>query len=258
MNTSLGSSGWRREYQRSLEDPEDFWKEQAEQLPWLESPRHILSKDANGTTRWFAGGITNTCWLALDRHCEAGRSEETALIYDSPVTGQIQHFSFGDLRELVSRAAGMLCELGVQPGDRVIIYMPMIPEAIISMLACARIGAIHSVVFGGFAAPELAARIDDAQPRVLLGASCGIEFGTPIAYMPMIEEALRISKFPPSRCVIKQRAQCPAALQSGRDRDWDEATREAPEADYVPVDATDPPLHSLYLWNHRPPQGRAS
>ena len=245
MNTSLGSPGWRREYQRSLDDPEDFWKEQAEQLPWLESPRHILSKDANGTTRWFAGGITNTCWLALDRHCEAGRSEETALIYDSPVTGQIQHFSFGELRELVSRAAGMLCALGVQPGDRVIIYMPMIPEAIISMLACARIGAIHSVVFGGFAAPELAARIDDAQPRVLLGASCGIEFGTPIAYMPMIEEALRISQAPPSRCVIKQREQCPAALRSGRDQDWDEAMRKAPHTDYVPVDATDP-LYILY------------
>lgn len=245
MNSSTGSPGWRREYQRSLEDPTDFWKEQAEQLPWLAPPREILSKDANGTNRWFAGGLTNTCWLALDRHCDEGREDDTALIYDSPVTGQIQQFSFAELRDLVARAAGMLRGQGVAEGDRVIIYMPMIPEAIISMLACARLGAIHSVVFGGFAAPELAARIDDAQPKLLLAASCGIEFATTIPYMPLIEDALRLARSTPNRCIIKQRAQSPAQLQSRRDLDWDDSMRDATPADYVAVDATDP-LYILY------------
>ena len=245
MNSSTGSPGWRREYQRSLEYPTDFWKEQAEQLPWLAPPREILSKDANGTNRWFAGGLTNTCWLALDRHCDEGREDDTALIYDSPVTGQIQQFSFAELRDLVARAAGMLRGQGVAEGDRVIIYMPMIPEAIISMLACARLGAIHSVVFGGFAAPELAARIDDAQPKLLLAASCGIEFATTIPYMPLIEDALRLARSTPNRCIIKQRAQSPAQLQSRRDFDWDDSMRDATPADYVAVDATDP-LYILY------------
>lgn len=245
MNTSMGSPGWRREYQRSLEDPSAFWKDQAEQLPWLTPPEQILSKDGNGTNRWFAGGLTNTCWLALDRHCDAGRGDETALIYDSPVTGQIQHFSFSELRDLVARAAGMLRAQGVGKGDRVIVYMPMIPEAVISMLACARIGAIHSVVFGGFAAPELAARIDDAEPKLLLAASCGIEFASTIPYMPMIEDALRIAQSAPQSCIIKQREQCPARFRSRRDLDWDEAMRDATPADFAPVDATDP-LYILY------------
>lgn len=245
MTASLGSPGWRREHERSLADPASFWKQQAEQLPWLEPPRDILSRDANGTNRWFAGGLTNTCWLALDRHCEEGRHDQTALVYDSPVTGQVRHTSFAELRELVARAAGILRDQGVEKGDRVIIYMPMIPEAIISMLACARLGAIHSVVFGGFAAPELAARIDDARPKALLAASCGIEFATNIPYMPMIEEALRLARHAPKRCIIKQRKQCCAELQAGRDLDWDELMRDASAADYVPVDATDP-LYILY------------
>ena len=245
MNSLIGSPGWRREYQRSLEDPTDFWKQQAEQLPWLAPPRKILSKDTNGTNRWFAGGLTNTSWLALDRHCDEGREDNTALIYDSPVTGQIRQFSFAALRDQVARAAGMLCAQGVEKGDRVIIYMPMIPEAIISMLACARLGAIHSLVFGGFAAPELAARIDDAQPKLLLAASCGIEFATTVPYMPMIEEALRLARDAPKRCIVKQRAQCPAKLQRGRDLDWDDSMRDATPADYVAVDATDP-LYILY------------
>ena len=245
MAASLGSPEWRREYERSLENPASFWEKQAGQLPWLEQPTDILSQDANGTIRWFAGGLTNTCWLALDRHCDEGRQDQTALIYDSPVTGQIQHFSFRELRDLVARAAGMLRAQGVEKGDRVIIYMPMIPEAIISMLACARLGAIHSVVFGGFAAPELAARIDDAEPKVLLAASCGIEFATTIPYMPMVEEALRLARKAPRSCIIKQREECPAELRASRDLDWDALMQDATPADYVSLDATDP-LYILY------------
>ena len=245
MNTGLASSAWGQEYAASIEDPAAFWQRKAEELPWIEPPKHTRSVDANGTHRWFAGGVTNTCWLALDRHCDSERAAQTALIYDSPVTGQIQRFSFAALRELVAGAAGMLRSLGVQQGDRVVIYMPMIPEAIISMLACARLGAIHSVVFGGFAARELAARIDDAAPKVLLSASCGIEFANPIPYMPLIEEALRIARFPPSTCVIKQREACPADLVPGRDLDWDDTLALASPVDYVPVQATDP-LYILY------------
>ncbi len=236
---------WHSEYRRSLETPEAFWEEQAAQLPWLQAPKRTLGKDANGVYRWFAGGKTNASWLAIDRHCDAGRGADTALIYDSPVTGQMRAFSFSELREQVSRVAGLLASLGVAPGDRVIIYMPMIPEAIISMLACARIGAVHSVVFGGFAAPELAARIDDAAPSVLLAASCGIEFETPIAYMPLIEAALGSARHPPERCVIKQRDVLRAELTRGRDLDWDEALAGATAKDYVPVDALDP-LYILY------------
>ncbi|MCZ6855448.1 MAG: AMP-binding protein, partial [Gammaproteobacteria bacterium] len=160
-----------QEYERSLTDPEGFWREKAELLPWFEFPETILDQDPNGAWRWFRGGKMNSCWLALDRHVEAGRGEQNALIYDSPATSQIRKYTYSELTERVSRVAGALQGLGVGKGDRVIVYMPMVPEAAIAMLACARLGAIHSVVFGGFAAPELATRIDDATPKVILSAS---------------------------------------------------------------------------------------
>ena len=240
-----GPAAWQREYDTALRNPEAFWEAQASHLPWLAPPKHILSNDTNGTPRWFKGGVTNTSWLAVDRHCDDGRGRDTALVYDSPVTGIVESLTFDELKARVSRTAGMLQGLGVGQGDRVVIYMPMIPEAIISMLACARLGAIHSVVFGGFAAPELAARIDDATPKVLLAASCGIEFDTVIPYTPMIEEALAITRCPPERCVVKQRDACPARLSQPRDLDWDETMAASPLADFTPVDATDP-LYILY------------
>ncbi len=242
MTSSLA---WRREYDAAIRDPQAFWQKQANNLPWLRPPKHILKHDANGTPRWFAGGLTNTSWLAIDRHCDDGRGADTALVYDSPVTGVVESLNFDELKAQVSRAAGMLQGLSVGQGDRVVIYMPMILETIVSMLACARLGAIHSVVFGGFAAPELAARIDDATPKVLLAASCGIEFDNVIPYMPMIEEALALARFPPECCVIKQREACLATLVRPRDLDWDEAMAAAPCVGFTPVDATDP-LYILY------------
>ncbi|MEM8766324.1 MAG: AMP-binding protein, partial [Pseudomonadota bacterium] len=233
------------EYQRSLTDPEGFWQEQAEALPWFEAPQEILSQDENGAWRWFAGGVTNSCFLALDRHLEAGRGEQTALVYDSPATGVVRRFSYAELTELVARAAGALRSLGVEKGDRVIIYMPMIPEAAIAMLACARIGAIHSVVFGGFAPPELATRIDDATPKVILCASCGIEFTNVIPYKPLVDAAIDQAEHKPSHTVVLQREQCEAALDRPGDLDWVAWAADAEPVDCVPVAATDP-LYILY------------
>ncbi len=232
-------------YQRSLTDPEGFWREQAEALPWFEPPKQILGRDDNGVWRWFAGGVTNTCYLALDRHLEAGRGDQTALIYDSPVTGQVRSFTFAELTDSVARVAGALAGLGVGKGDRVIVYMPMVPEAAIAMLACARIGAIHSVVFGGFAPPELATRIDDAAPKVILCGSCGIEFTNVIPYKPLVDEAIDLAEHKPAHTVVFQREQGRAVLDRPGDLDWDEWIDGAEPADCVPVDATDP-LYILY------------
>ena len=233
------------EYQRSLTDPEGFWSDQAKQLPWVEFPKQILSQDDNGAWRWFAGGKTNTAWLALDRHVEAGRGDETALIYDSPVTSQVRRISYAELTDEVARVAGGLQALGVEKGDRVIVYMPMIPEAAVAMLACARIGAVHSVVFGGFAAPELATRIDDATPKVILGASCGIEVNSVIPYKPLIDEAIRIADHKVANTVLLQRPQCTAEMDASRDIDWADWAGTAQPADWVPLDAWDP-LYILY------------
>ena len=233
------------EHQRSLADPEGYWRERAAELPWLEFPKTILDKDEKGAWRWFHGGMTNSCWLALDRHVDEGRGGQTALIYDSPVTGRQQIFTFAELQHRVARVAGGLRQLGVVKGDRVVIYMPMVPEAAIAMLACARIGAVHSVVFGGFAAPELASRIDDARPKVVLGASCGIEFTKVIEYKPLLDEALRLAGHRVDHCVVLQRPQAAAALARGRDLDWDEWEASSPPAACVPLDATDP-LYILY------------
>ncbi len=233
------------EYRRSLTDPEGFWRDKAEQLPWFKPPDEILSKDENGTWRWFSGGRMNTAWLALDRHVEAGNGETIALIYDSPVTGIIERYSFAELTDWVARVAGGLVNLGVAKGDRVIIYMPMVPEAVVSMLACARLGAIHSVVFGGFAAPELASRIDDATPKVILCASCGIEFAKVIAYKPLVDEAIEIANHKPAHTVVLQREQLEAELTATRDLDWKAWMADAQPVSWVEVDATDP-LYILY------------
>ena len=235
---------------RSLRDPEAFWGEAAEQVHWYRKWDKVLDESNKPFYRWFTGGEVNTCYNALDLHVENGRGGQTALIYDSPVTDQIKTFTYRELRGKVALFAGVLAAQGVGKGDRVIIYMPMVPEAVVAMLACARLGAVHSVVFGGFAANELAVRINDAQPKVIVSASCGIEINRIIPYKPLLDEAIRIADHKPPKCVILQRhsplAEMPfAGLVPGRDLDWDEAMDAAQPHDCVPVAATDP-LYILY------------
>ncbi len=232
-------------YQRSLENPDAFWGEAAQALHWHKPWDQVLDRSASPTPRWFTGGLFNTCYNALDRHVEAGHGERAALIYDSPVTDQKRRYTYQEMRDTVAKLAGAIAANGIGKGDRVIIYMPMIPEAAIAMLACARIGAIHSVVFGGFAAKELATRIDDCQPKMVLSASCGIEPSRQIAYKPLLDEAIEIAQHKPQTVIIKQRPQLTAELQDGRDQDWDAAIEAAAPADCVPVEATDP-LYILY------------
>jgi len=237
--------GYAEIYQHSLTDPEGFWREQADQIPWFEKPTTILDQDANGAWRWYRGGKLNTCYVALDQHVAAGRGDSVALIYDSPATGAVEKYTYRQLTEWTSKVAGGLQDLGVGKGDRVIVYMPMIPETVVTMLACARIGAVHSVVFGGFAAPELATRIDDATPVVVVSASCGIEFDRVIPYKPLLDEAMALAQHKPSHAVIVARPQATAELVAGRDLDWSQWLQAAKPVDCVPVDATDP-LYILY------------
>ena len=237
--------GYQEEYRESIEQPEQFWRRQAEQIAWYEFPQSILTQNERGYHCWFQGGKLNSSYLALDHHVKAGRGGQLALIYDSPVTDSQRKFTFTELRDEVAKFAGVLRAQGVEQGDRVIIYMPMIPEAAVAMLACARLGAVHSVVFGGFAPNELALRIDDAKPKALVTASCGIEFTNVIEYKPLVDEALQIAKHPPQTIVLLQRPQSQAALQSARDHDWDKLMTSASPADPVPVAATDP-LYILY------------
>ena len=232
-------------YQQSIEQPEVFWRNQAELVKWYEFPETILSQDEHGFFRWFAGGKLNTSYLALDAQIEDGRGNQLALIYDSPVTNSQHKFTYTELRDEVAVFAGGLKNLGVGKGDRVIIYMPMIAEAVISMLACARLGAVHSVVFGGFAPHELAVRINDAKPKVLVTASCGIEFTNVIEYKPLVDRALEIAEFAPEKTVVLQRPQAEAEMQSGRDYDWVKLVNQAEPVEPVPVEATDP-LYILY------------
>ncbi|HKJ94432.1 MAG TPA: propionyl-CoA synthetase [Gammaproteobacteria bacterium] len=236
---------YREEYRRSIEDPEGFWRDQAAELDWYEFPGTILSRDDNGFYRWFRGGKLNTCHLAVDRHVERGAGDQTAIIYDSPVTDTKRHITYAELQDQVARCAGALRSMGVERGDRVVIYMPMIPETAVAMLACARLGAIHSVVFGGFSPHELAVRINDARPKALISASCGIEFTRVIPYKPMVDRALEIAEHPPQQTLIVQRPQAEADMQPGRDHDWQETVSAAAPVDPVPVDATDP-LYILY------------
>ena len=232
-------------FQRSLNDPDGFWGEAAENCHWFKRWDKVLDDSNKPFYRWFTGGEINTCYNALDLHIDNGRGEQTALVYDSPVTGVIQRYTFNQLRDKVAAFAGLLASKGVQKGDRVLIYMPMIAESAIAMLACARIGAIHSVVFGGFASKELAVRIDDAKPKVVVSASCGIEVSRIIPYKPLLDEAIEMSSSKPEACIIFQRPQEKATLISGRDIDWEEAVERATPHDCVPVLATDP-LYILY------------
>jgi propionyl-CoA synthetase len=232
-------------YARSIQDPEGFWGEAAEDVYWFRRFDRVLDRQAGVYGRWFPGGLTNTCYNALDVHVERGRGDQAALIYDSPLTGTIRTFSYRQLRDLTARFAGALASLGVGKGDRVIIYMPMVPETVVAMLACARIGAVHSVVFGGFAANELSKRIADAKPKVVVSASCGLEPGRTIPYKPMLDEAIDLSPFKPERCVILQRPRVSASLVPHRDLDWHEVNDRATPVECVPVEATDP-LYILY------------
>jgi propionyl-CoA synthetase len=238
-------TGYAETYRRSLERPEEFWAKAAEAIDWERRWDRVLDESRPPFYRWFPGARLNTCWNAVDRHVAAGLGERVALIWDSPVTGQIRHFTYRELRDEVARLAGVLTGLGVAKGDRVLIYMPMVPEAAFAMLACARIGAIHSVVFGGFAAHELATRIEDAKPRVILSASCGIEVNRIVRYKPLLDAAIREASAKPEHCVILKRPMCHAEMVAGRDLDWREITAGAEPADCVPVLATHP-LYVLY------------
>ena len=236
---------YQAEYSKSINTPEEFWREKAQDLAWFKQPEKILSKDDNGIDRWFADGELNTSYLALDYHVENGRADNTAIIYDSPVTGQKRKITYLELRDDVAKFAGVLKAQGVEKGDRVVVYMPMIPEALVAMLAVARLGAVHSVVFGGFAPHELAVRIDDAEPKVMVTASCGIEISKVIEYKPMLDQAIEKSAHKPSACIVFQRPEAEASMIEGRDIDWTDAVATAEPADCVPVKGTDP-LYILY------------
>src|SRR5262245_5432620 len=232
-------------YARSVQRPEEFWAAAAEDIYWERRWDRVFDGSRAPFDRWFVGGMMNTCYNALDLHVDRGAGKQPALVYDSPVTGTVKSFTYRELRDDVARCAGMLRAQGVAKGDRVILYMPMVPEAVMAMLACARIGAIHSVVFGGFAPKELATRIDDAKPTLIVSASCGIEVNRVIAYKPLLDQAIQMAQHKVARCVILQRREETATLVPGRDHDWHEAMAAATPADCVPVAATDP-LYVLY------------
>jgi propionyl-CoA synthetase len=232
-------------YRRSLDDATRFWAEAARDIDWTRPWDTVLDDTDPPNYRWFRGGRLNTCYNALDRHVESGRAEQPALIYDSPVTGVQRTLTYRELRDETAAFAGALAAKGVTQGDRVIIYMPMVPETVVAMLACARLGAVHSVVFGGFAANELATRIDDAKPKIIVSASCGIEPSRIVSYKPLLDRAIDLSAHKPDHCIILQRPQETARLDASRDSDWHEAVNAATPHDCVDVDATDP-LYILY------------
>jgi propionyl-CoA synthetase len=240
-------------YRRSIDDPERFWRDAAADIDWIEPFDTVVDRPDPFHARWFGGGVLNTCANALDRHVDLGRGDQLALVYDSPVTASGRGFTYTELRDTVARFAGALASLGVGRGDTVVIYMPMVPEAVVAMLACARLGAVHSVVFGGFAPNELAVRIDDAKPKVVVTASCGIEAQRIIEYKPLLDVALVAAVHQPDACVILQRSGSTASgaplpralLTEGRDHDWDDVAAAAEPHAFVPVQATDP-LYILY------------
>ena len=236
-------------YARSMRDPEGFWADAARDIDWIEPAKKVFDASQGLYGRWFAGAVVNTCYNALDRHVANGRAEQLALIHDSPLTNSVTTFTYAQMLHEVKTFAAILQDFGVAKGDRVVIYMPLVPEAMVAMLACARIGAVHSVVFGGFAAKELATRIDDAKPKVVLSASCGIEPGRIVSYKPLLDDAVKLSTFKPQACVVLQRPQQTCDLVAGRDHDWSELRAKAiaakKSAACVPVLATDP-LYILY------------
>ena len=223
------------EYSASVNTPESFWADKAAALPWFVPPTTILSKDENNMDRWFADGMLNTCFMAVDHHVASGRGDQAAIIYDSPVTQTKSQLTYSQLQNQVATFAGALRDKGVGKGDRVIIYMPMIPEAAIAMLAVARLGAIHSVVFGGFAAAELAVRIDDATPKVIVTASCGVEIAKVIPYKPLVDEAINIATHAPDSLIMLQRDTLKAELSQERDCDWHWLGGRCVGRDLVPV-----------------------
>jgi len=236
-------------HERSLRDPQGFWGEAAKEIDWFEPAKKVFDPAMGLYGRWFPGGVVNTCFNAVDRHVKGGRADQLALIHDSPLTNTITTFTFAQLQQEVETLGAVMQDFGVAKGDRVVIYMPMVPEAVIAMLACARIGAIHSVVFGGFAAKELATRIDDAKPKLIFSASCGIEPGRTVQYKPLLDEAIRLASFKPDACIILERPQQQCDLIAGRDHDWASLRKKALDAGKraacVPVLATDP-LYILY------------
>ncbi len=232
-------------YREWMRDPEGFWARAAESIHWYKKWDQALDASRAPFYRWFSGGLVNTCYNLLDTHVENGRAGQVALIYDSPVTGIVKSYTYRALLNEVALFAGALRQQGVEKGDRVIIYMPMVPEAVIAMLACSRIGAVHSVVFGGFAGDELASRINDARPRVIVSASCGIEVNRVVPYKPMLDKAIASAQHKPERCIILQRPQVEAEMVDGRDITWPESLAHAKPVDCVPVAATDP-LYILY------------
>ncbi|UWU76252.1 propionyl-CoA synthetase [Bradyrhizobium huanghuaihaiense] len=244
-----GKSLYHEVHARSLADPEGFWAEAAKEIDWIEPPKKIFDPSQGPYGRWFIGGVVNTCYNALDRHVERGRADQVALIHDSPLTGSITKLTYAELLGEVQALGAIMQDFGVTKGDRVILYMPMVTEAVVAMLACARIGAVHSVVFGGFAAKELATRIDDAQPKLILSASCGIEPGRIVQYKPLLDEAIKLAGSKPKACIVLQRPQLTCDLTPGRDYDWASLRRKAindgKKAPCVPVAATDP-LYILY------------
>jgi propionyl-CoA synthetase len=237
--------GYREVYEGWKADPEGFWMKAAEAIDWVEPPSRALDDSRAPFYGWFADARCNTCWNAVDRHVEAGHGDRTAIIYDSPITGAKGRLSYAELLDRVSRFAGALAVRGVGKGDRVVIYMPMVPEALIAMLACARLGAIHSVVFGGFAAHELAVRIDDAKPRAIIAASCGIEPGRVVKYKPLVDSAIEQATHKPDFVVVLQREQAPAALIPARDVEWHASQEGVEPAPCTPVGGMDP-LYILY------------
>jgi propionyl-CoA synthetase len=237
--------GYKAVYDAWRADPEGFWMEAAKAIDWVAPPSRALDDSRAPLYGWFPDAQCNTCFNAVDRHVAAGNGDRTAIIYDSPITGAKARISYSELLDRVARLAGSLASKGVEKGDRVIIYMPMIPEALVAMLACARLGAVHSVVFGGFAAPELAVRIDDAQPKALIAASCGIEPGRVVAYKPMVDHAIEMARHKPEFCIIFQRPEGLADLGSARDHEWHAFQDGAAPAECVPVGGMDP-LYILY------------
>jgi propionyl-CoA synthetase len=248
MNIRINSR-YNEVYARSMADPDGFWEEAAREIDWIKPAEKIFDPDMGLYGRWFAGAIVNTCYNALDRHVAAGRADQLALIHDSPLAGKVTRLTYAEMLREVQALAAVMQEFGLAKGDRVIIYMPMVPEAMVAMLACARIGVVHSVVFGGFAAKELATRIEDAKPKLIFSTSCGLEPGRVVQYKPLLDEAIKLSSVKPQSCIILQRPQQQCDLTSGRDYDWAELRAEAmaagKSADCVPVLATDP-LYILY------------
>ncbi len=230
---------YREVYDSSISQKENFWKELAENIFWYKKPKKILNSSNPPFYKWYEDGITNTCYNAIDFHIDNGRGEKLAIIYDSPITGTKKTFTYNQLKEKVSLFAGALKNQGINKGDRVIIYMPMIPEAVVAMLACGRIGAVHSVVFGGFAANELASRIDDSKAKIVVSASCGYEPGRVVEYKPLLNKALELSKHKPSKCIIFQREKNKAVLDSKIDISWEDSLKDAKSEDCIEMNAND-------------------